>query len=373
MSGASFVIEALDGSARTGRLVLGRGEVRTPAFMPIGTAGSVKAMSAADVRAAGTDIILANTYHLMLRPGAERLARLGGLHHFMGWPHPILTDSGGFQVMSLARLRELGEDGVAFRSHIDGSAHFLSPERSMEIQHLIGSDIHMVLDECIAWPAGQDEARRAMELSTRWAARSRRAFADRPGRAVFGIVQGGTYAHLREASARALAGLGFDGLAIGGLAVGEGQALMLDTIEATVAHMPPALPRYLMGVGTPGDLLEAVWRGVDLFDCVMPTRSGRHGQAFTSRGRLNLRNARFAEDPRPLDDAPGEGAAATVPRAYLHHLLRAGEILGAMLLTAANVAYYQALMAALREAIAAGRLADAAAEIREGWARGIDD
>jgi queuine tRNA-ribosyltransferase len=372
VSGARFVIEAVDGAARTGRLMLGRGAVRTPAFMPVGTAASVKAMAAADVRAAGTDIILGNTYHLMLRPGAERLARLGGLHDFMGWPHPILTDSGGFQVMSLAKLRKLCEQGVAFRSHIDGSEHFLSPERSMQIQHLIGSDIHMVLDECIPWPVGEAEARRAMELSTRWAERSRRAFADAPGRALFGIVQGGTYAHLREASARALAGLGFDGLAIGGLAVGEGQALMLATIETTVDHMPPALPRYLMGVGTPDDIVAAVGRGIDMFDCVMPTRSGRHGQAFTSRGRLNLRNARFAEDPRPLDDAAGAGAAA-VPRAYLHHLLRAGEMLGAMLLTAANVAYYQALMAGLREAIAAGRLADAAAEIRDGWARGAGD
>ncbi len=372
MSAVSYTINARDAAARTGELKLGRGPVRTPAFMPVGTAGTVKAMFADDVRAAGADIILGNTYHLMLRPGAERLARLGGLHRFMGWPHPILTDSGGFQVMSLAKLRTITDEGVNFRSHINGAEHFLSPERSMEIQHLIGSDIHMVLDECIPWPAEEAEARRAMELSMRWAERSKSAFEAVPGHAQFGIVQGGTYAHLRQASATALSTLDFDGLAIGGLAVGEGHELMLETIEVTIPHMPDHRPRYLMGVGTPEDIIEAVALGIDMFDCVMPTRSGRHGQAFTSRGRINLKNARFAEDNRPLD-AEGSSEAAAVSRAYLHHLFRAGEILGSMLLTTANVAYYQELMARLRAAIATGALRDTMAEIREGWQRGIDD
>ena len=372
MSDVSFQVNASDCAARTGVLKLGRGEVRTPAFMPVGTAGTVKAMFPADVRAAGADIVLGNTYHLMLRPGAERLAALGGLHRFMDWPYPILTDSGGFQVMSLASLRKLTEDGVTFRSHIDGSEHALSPERSMEIQHLIGSDIHMVLDECIAWPADEAEAERAMELSLRWAERSKAAFARIDGRALFGIVQGGTHPALRERSAAGLARLGFDGYAIGGLAVGEGQELMLETIEATVPHLPASHPRYLMGVGTPGDLVEAVARGVDMFDCVMPTRAGRHGQAFTHSGRLNLRNARFCDDMRPLD-ALAMSPAAQTPRAYLHHLFRAGEMLGAMLLTAANIGYYQQLMADLRAAIAAGRLNDEIGRIREGWAKGPDD
>jgi queuine tRNA-ribosyltransferase len=369
VSQVSFEVSARDGPARTGVLRLGRGTVLTPAFMPVGTAGTVKAMFPADVRAAGCDIILANTYHLMLRPGAERLARLGGLHKFMDWPHPILTDSGGFQVMSLASLRKITEQGVTFRSHIDGSEHALGPERAMEIQHLIGSDIHMVLDECIPWPAAKDEAERAMELSLRWAGRSKAAFAAAPDRALFAIVQGGTHKDLRRRSAEALAALGFDGYAIGGLAVGEGQALMLETIEATVAHLPDGAPRYLMGVGTPEDITRAVARGIDMFDCVMPTRSGRHGQAFTHLGRLNLTNARFADDDRPLDPE-GRSAAARVSRAYYHHLFRAGEILGMMHLTAANLAYYQELMAELRAAIAAGRLAGVISGLREGWARG---
>ena len=372
MSAVTYTVSARDGAARTGVLSLGRGEVRTPAFMPVGTAGTVKAMFADDVRATGADIILGNTYHLMLRPGADRLARLGGLHSFMGWPHPILTDSGGFQVMSLAKLRTVTDKGVTFRSHIDGEEHFLSPERSMQIQHLIGSDIHMVLDECIPWPAEEAEAHRAMELSLGWAERSKTAFEALPGRAQFGIVQGGTYGHLREASATALSAIGFDGLAIGGLAVGEGQELMLETIAATIPSMTADLPRYLMGVGTPEDIIAAVALGVDMFDCVMPTRSGRHGQAFTSRGLLNLKNARFGEDLRPLD-AAGKSEAAAVSRAYLHHLFRAGEILGSMLLTAANVAYYQELMARLRAAIAARTLGDEMSAIREGWARGVDD
>jgi queuine tRNA-ribosyltransferase len=369
VSGVAFEIAARDGAARTGRLVLPRGEIATPAFMPVGTQAAVKAMRPQEVRAGGADILLANTYHLMLRPGAERIARLGGLHAFMGWPHPILTDSGGFQVMSLAKLRRVGEEGVVFRSHLDGAEHALSPERSMEIQALLGSDIHMVLDECIALPASRQESARAMELSLRWAERSKAAYADAPGRAVFAIVQGGTDEGLRLASAHGLVGLGFDGYALGGLAVGEGQDLMLETIAATVPALPQDRPRYLMGVGTPGDLVEAVERGIDMFDCVLPTRSGRHGQAFTSAGRLNLRNAAFAEDIRPLDPA-GAGPAASVARAYLHHLFRAGEILGAMLLSQANLAYYQQLMSGLRAAIAQGRLADHKAALIAGWERG---
>ncbi|HUF45738.1 MAG TPA: tRNA guanosine(34) transglycosylase Tgt, partial [Aestuariivirgaceae bacterium] len=291
-----FRVLATDGNARLGRIDTPRGAIRTPAFMPVGTAGSVKALYFDQVRAAGSDIILANTYHLMIRPGAERIAALGGLHRFTTWDGPILTDSGGFQIMSLARLRKVSEEGVVFQSHIDGSRHELTPERSMEIQRLLGSTIHMQLDECVAYPHSREEAVRAMQLSLRWAERSRQAFGDQPGRACFGIVQGGVEPDLREESATELARIGFHGYAIGGLAVGEGQALMLKTIEATAPLLPADRPRYLMGVGTPEDILESVARGVDMFDCVMPTRSGRHGQAFTRFGRLNLRNARYAGD-----------------------------------------------------------------------------
>ena len=306
----------------------------------------------------------------MLRPGAERVARLGGLHEFMRWPWPILTDSGGFQVMSLAKLRKLDESGVTFQSHIDGSRHHLSPERSMEIQHLLDSDIHMQLDECVRLPCSEAESERAMRLSLRWAERSRKAFRGERGRAVFGIVQGGESKPLRVESARALADMDFHGLAIGGLAVGEPQAVMLDMLETTIPHLPAGKPRYLMGVGTPDDIVEAVARGVDMFDCVMPTRAGRHGLAYTRFGRVTLRNARHAEDSRPLDPESSCPAARDYSRAYLHHLVKAGEILGMMLLTQANVAYYQELMAGLRSAIAQGRLADYVARTREGWARG---
>jgi queuine tRNA-ribosyltransferase len=372
--GIGFDIGARDGAARLGALTLPRGTIRTPAFMPVGTAATVKAMFPETVRSTGADILLGNTYHLMLRPGAERVARLGGLHRFMNWPYPILTDSGGFQVMSLASLRKLTEAGVTFRSHVDGSEHELSPERSVEIQRLLGSDIAMQLDECIAWPAEKDDATRAMELSLRWAERSRAAFGAPEGRALFGIVQGGTFDDLRAGSAGALHGLGFDGYAIGGLAVGESQSLMLETIEATVPHLPEDRPRYLMGVGTPDDLLASAMRGVDMFDCVMPTRSGRHGQAFTRFGRLNLRNARFAEDGRPLDPASACEATSRHSRAYLHHLFRAGEMLGAMLLSWSNLAYYQDLMAGLRAAIGRGEGAAYCEAVRQGWARGdVDD
>jgi queuine tRNA-ribosyltransferase len=369
MSGVTFEIIGRDGAARTGKLWLGRGAVRTPAFMPVGTSGTVKAMFPGDVHAAGADIILGNTYHLMLRPGAERLDRLGGLHKFMNWPHPILTDSGGFQVMSLAGLRKLSEEGVRFRSHINGSYHMLTPEKSMEIQHLIGSDIHMALDQCIAWPAPEAEVERAMELSVRWASRSKSAFRALEGRAQFGIVQGGTYARLRHRSADSLVDMGFDGLAIGGLAVGEGQELMLQTIENTIPHLPDNKPRYLMGVGTPEDIVEAVWRGIDMFDCVMPTRSGRHGQAFTHQGRINLKNACHAEDESPLDPM-GNSSFSAVPRAYLHHLFRSGEILGSMYLSAANISYYQDLMETLRKGISEGCLAQTVTKIKCDWREG---
>jgi len=369
MTGFTFRIAATDGAARTGEITTPRGAVRTPAFMPVGTAGTVKAITMDRVRALGADIILGNTYHLMLRPGAERLAALGGLHAFANWPGPILTDSGGFQVMSLAKLREIDEDGVTFQSHLDGSRHRLTPERSLEIQALIGSDIRMQLDECIALPAGPGEVERAMRLSLTWAERSRRAFAGGEA-ALFGIVQGGDVAALRVACAEALAAIGFDGYAIGGLAVGEPQATMLAMIEASAPALPPDRPRYLMGVGTPDDVVQAVARGIDMFDCVLPTRGGRHGVAYTRFGKLNLKNARHADDPRPLDEASDCPAARDYQRAYLHHLVKSGEMLGAMLLTEVNLAYYQSLMAGLRAAIAAGRLADFIAEVREGWARG---
>jgi queuine tRNA-ribosyltransferase len=366
----SFVVAARDGAARRGEIVTSRGNIRTPAFMPVGTAATVKAMFTEDVRAAGADVLLGNVYHLMLRPGAERVAKLGGLHEFMRWPYPILTDSGGFQVMSLAKLRKLDENGVAFQSHIDGSKHILTPERSMEIQALLGSDIQMQLDECVRLPCSDAEAERAMRLSLRWAERSRKAFVAATGRATFGIVQGGAVKGLRIESARALAGMDFHGLAIGGLAVGEPQEVMLDMLETVIPCLPEATPRYLMGVGTPDDIVEAVRRGVDMFDCVMPTRAGRHGLAYTRFGKINLLNARHAEDSSPLDAGSSCDAARNYSRAYLHHLFKAGEILGLMLLTMANVAYYQHLMTGLRDAIAGGRLDDFIAKTKEDWARG---
>ena len=361
----SFTIKAHDGNARTGAIATPRGAVRTPAFMPVGTGATVKAMFPEDVAATGADILLANTYHLMLRPGAERIARLGGLHAFMHWDKPILTDSGGYQVMSLAKLRRIDESGVTFQSHIDGATVALSPERAIEVQCLLGADIQMVLDECTPFPASRDEAKISLELSLRWAERSKAAFAamSAEGQALFGIVQGSVYPDLRETSARALIELGFDGYAIGGLAVGEGQGAMLDMVETTTAVLPQDRPRYLMGVGTPDDLLQSIARGIDMFDCVMPTRSGRHCQAFTWGGKLNLRNARYADDATPLDP---ESAcpAARYERAYLHHLVRSGETLGAMLLSYANVQFYQELMARAREAIVEGRLAAFADEMR---------
>jgi queuine tRNA-ribosyltransferase len=359
-----FTLKARDGSARTGAIATPRGVVRTPAFMPVGTGATVKAMFPEDVAASGADIILANTYHLMLRPGAERIARLGGLHAFMHWDKPILTDSGGYQVMSLAKLRRIDEAGVTFQSHIDGATVELSPERAVEVQCLLGADIQMVLDECTPFPASRDEAKTSLELSLRWAERCKVAFATlgKPGQALFGIVQGSVYPDLREESASALIEFGFDGYAIGGLAVGEGQAAMLDMVEVTTAVLPEDRPRYLMGVGMPEDLLQSVARGIDMFDCVMPTRSGRHCQAFTWGGKLNLRNARYADDATPLDP---ESAcpAARYERAYLHHLVRSGETLGAMLLSYANVQFYQELMARAREAIEGERFASFADEV----------
>ncbi len=366
----SFSISARDGSARLGEVSLPRGTIRTPAFMPVGTAATVKAMHPERVRALGADVVLCNTYHLMLSPGAERIAALGGLHKFMNWPHPILTDSGGFQVMSLAKLRKLSERGVTFQSHIDGSRHELTPERSMEVQRLLGSDIQMQFDECVKLPCSHEEAERAMRLSLRWGERSKLAFGRQPGRAIFGIVQGGTEPDLRVASARALVEIGFDGYAIGGLAVGEPQADMLAMIEETIPHLPDDRPRYLMGVGTPDDMLKSLARGIDMFDCVMPTRAGRHGMVFTRRGRLNLRNARFADDPRPIDPLSSSPMARDYSRAYWRHLVKSGEILAMMGLTEINLAYYQDLMAGARKAIAAGRLADYMEETRRGWEQG---
>ncbi|HEY0291358.1 MAG TPA: tRNA guanosine(34) transglycosylase Tgt, partial [Hansschlegelia sp.] len=365
-----FNIVASDGAARTGELVFPRGAIRTPAFMPVGTAATVKALYADQVRATGADIVLGNVYHLMLRPGAERVARLGGLHTFMGWPRPILTDSGGFQVMSLSALRKLDRDGVTFRSHIDGSTHRLTPERSVEIQRLLGADVTMQLDECVRLPASREEIERAMLLSVDWAERSKAAFGTPQGRALFGIVQGGDVADLRKVSARKLVDIGFDGYAVGGLAVGEPQETMLAMLDETVPALPWDRPRYLMGVGSPDDILKSVARGIDMFDCVMPTRAGRHGQAFTRFGKINLKNARHADDPRPLDEASDCPALRDYSRAYLHHLVKAGEILGMMLLSWANIAYYQHLMSGARAAIAAGSFADYAASAQEGWARG---
>ncbi len=365
-----FSIHGVDGAARTGAITTPRGVIRTPAFMPVGTAATVKAMYPGEVRALGADIVLSNTYHLMLAPGAERVAALGGLHKFMNWPNPILTDSGGFQVMSLAKLRKIDERGVVFQSHIDGSRHELTPERAMEIQGLLGSDIQMQLDECVRLPASPEEVERAMRLSLRWAERSKAAFRGGHGRAVFAIVQGGEDRSLRIESARALAEIGFDGYAIGGLAVGEPQAVMLQMIEAVEPYLPADRPRYLMGVGTPDDLLEGLSRGVDMFDCVMPTRAGRHGMVFTRHGRLNLKNARFADDPRPIDPLSSAAAARDYSRAYWRHLVKSGEILGMMGLTAINIAYYQDLMAGARNAIAEKRLADYVSEVKAGWAEG---
>ncbi|WP_425090509.1 tRNA guanosine(34) transglycosylase Tgt [Tropicimonas sp. S265A] len=353
----SYTKEAQDGKARLGRISTPRGEIRTPAFMPVGTAATVKAMRPESVRETGADILLGNTYHLMLRPTAERIARLGGLHRFMNWERPILTDSGGFQVMSLTELRKLTEDGVTFKSHIDGSKHTLTPERSMEIQGLLGSDIVMCFDECPALPADRDRIAQSMELSMRWAQRSRDAFGDRPGHALFGIQQGGLEPDLRGQSAEALRAIEFDGYAIGGLAVGEGQEAMFGVLNYAPDMLPEDKPRYLMGVGKPDDIVGAVARGVDMFDCVLPSRSGRTGQAYTRRGPVNIKNARHADDPRPLDEACTCPACQSYSRAYLHHVFRAGEILSSMLLTWHNLHYYQELMADIRSAIASGQFA----------------
>ncbi|MHB2265069.1 tRNA guanosine(34) transglycosylase Tgt [Aliihoeflea sp. PC F10.4] len=365
-----FSVLATDGMARRGEITMPRGTVRTPAFMPVGTGGTVKAMYLDQVRDLGSDIILGNTYHLMLRPGAERMARLGGLHEFARWPHPILTDSGGFQVMSLAQLRKITEKGVTFRSHVDGTVHEMSPERSIEIQGLLDSDIQMQLDECTALPAAPDAIEKAMELSLRWAERCKVAFGDQPGKAMFGIVQGGDVPALRERSAQALAALDLKGYAVGGLAVGEPQDVMLDMLKVTTPLLPQDKPRYLMGVGTPDDILKSVARGIDMFDCVMPTRAGRHGLAYTRRGKVNLKNARHAEDHRPLDEESNCPAARDYSRAYLHHLVKSGEALGGMLLTWNNLAYYQSLMGDIRTSIEAGRFEARAGEITESWNRG---
>ena len=357
-----FQLDATDGAARTGRIRMQRGDIRTPAFMPVGTAATVKAMKPEAVRATGADILLGNTYHLMLRPTAERIAALGGLHRFMHWPHPILTDSGGYQVMSLASLRKLSEQGVAFASHIDGSKHLLTPERSMEIQRLLGTDIVMAFDECTPYPCSKEEAAQSMQLSMRWAKRSRDGFdagADHASRAaLFGIVQGGMHEDLRAHSADALKTIGFDGYAVGGLAVGEGQELMFATLDFTVPMLPADRPRYLMGVGKPDDIIGAVLRGIDMFDCVLPTRSGRNGQAFTHDGPLNIRNAKHADDTAPLDADCSCPVCISYSRAYLHHLVKSQEILGAMLMTEHNLHFYQQLMQELRDAIAAGSVQD---------------
>jgi len=369
----AFSLKACDGQARRGEIATPRGVIRTPAFMPVGTAATVKAMLPEMVRSTGADIILTNTYHLMLRPGAERVATLGGLHRFMHWDGPILTDSGGYQVMSLAKLRRLEERGVTFQSHIDGATVELTPERAIEVQCLLGADIQMVLDECTPFPATRDEAKASMELSLCWADRSKQAFRamSAPGQALFGIVQGSVYPELREESAAALLEIGFDGYAVGGLAVGEGHDTMLDMTTVSTAALPEDRPRYLMGVGTPQDMLAAIARGIDMFDCVMPTRSGRHCQAFTWRGRLNLRNAKYADDPAPLD-AESACPAATYSRAYLHHLVKSGETLGAMLLSWANVQFYQELMARTREAIERGDFAAFAEDVNRRYQASAD-
>jgi len=368
-----FQLNATDGAARTGVISTPRGEIRTPAFMPVGTAATVKAMMPESVAATGADILLGNTYHLMLRPGAERIARLGGLHKFMNWSKPILTDSGGFQVMSLAELRKLTEEGVTFRSHVDGSKHELTPERSMEIQRLLGSDIVMCFDECPALPATEEAVAESMRLSMRWAQRSRDAFGDRPGHALFGIMQGGVTPELREESAEALKAIGFEGYAIGGLAVGEGQEAMFGVLDYAPGFLPEDKPRYLMGVGKPDDIVGAVKRGVDMMDCVLPSRSGRTGQAWTRRGQVNIKNARHADDPRPLDAACTCPACANYSRAYLHHVFRAGEMISGMLLTWHNLHYYQEIMAGMRAAIAEGAFAAWEAEFHATRAQGDID
>lgn len=371
-----FDIQARDGHARNGILKTARGEIRTPAFMPVGTAGTVKGLYMDQVKGAGADIILGNTYHLMLRPGAERVARLGGLHKFGGWRGPILTDSGGFQVWSLAKLRKMREKGVEFQSHIDGSRHMLSPERSMEIQaELLGADICMQLDECTNFPSTHAQAAQSMELSLRWGERSLQAFGDRPEQTLFAIVQGGIYADLRQKSAEAsvaqhIDGLGFGGFAIGGLAVGEGHETMLEVLDNVMPYLPNARPRYLMGVGKPIDLVEAVYRGVDMFDCVIPTRSGRHGQVWADTGPYNIKAARFAEDQSPLDDTIDCPASRDYSKAYIHHLVRSGELLGSMLLSWHNIAYYQHLMARMRAAIKQCTFTQFATNFRENFRKG---
>lgn len=373
MTQFSFTLSATDGAARTGVIHTPRGEIRTPAFMPVGTAATVKAMLPESVRATGADILLGNTYHLMLRPTAERIARLGGLHKFMNWERPILTDSGGFQVMSLASLRKLTEEGVTFSSHIDGSKHHLSPERSMEIQKLLGSDIVMAFDECPALPADDATVAKSMRLSMRWAQRSRDAFGDRPGHALFGIMQGGVTRELREESAEKLKDIGFDGYALGGLAVGEGQEAMFSVLDYAPGFLPEDKPRYLMGVGKPDDIVGAVERGIDMMDCVLPSRSGRTGQAWTRRGQINIKNARHMDDPRPLDEACSCPACRNYSRAYLHHVFKAQEMISGMLLTWHNLQYYQDLMAGLRDAITAGRLSDFVAAFHAERAKGDID
>lgn len=370
MKQVTFTLQATDGAARQGQIDTPRGEIRTPAFMPVGTVGTVKAMYPEQVRETGADILLGNTYHLMLRPGAERVAALGGLHTFMDWPRPILTDSGGFQVMSLAKLRKLTEKGVTFKSHIDGSSYELTPERSIEIQTLLDSDIIMQLDECIALPAEKSEIERAMELSLRWADRSKTAFNNQANRALFGIVQGGDDPTLRVRSADGLKSIGFDGYAVGGLAVGEPQEVMFRVLSDITPELPRDRPRYLMGVGKPDDILGAIERGIDMFDCVHPTRAGRHGHAYTRMGVINFKNARHKDDPRPLDESSPNPNCRRFSRAYLHHLVRTEEILGAMILSQINLSYYQELVAGARHAIAHAHFADYAAKTRSDWARG---
>lgn len=366
----SFTLAETDGAARAGVLHTAHGDVPTPVFMPVGTAGTVKAMTADAVRATGARMVLGNTYHLMLRPGEQRIARLGGLHRVMDWHGPILTDSGGFQVMSLSQLRTIDRDGVTFRSHIDGSQHRLTPARAVAIQHALGADVTMVLDECTPFPAMEEQASASMRLSMDWALRAREAFVPREGHGLFGIVQGGVYPGLRAESVAALTGIGFEGYAVGGLAVGEGQETMFSVLDATVPLLPRGRPHYLMGVGTPADIVGAVARGIDMFDCVMPTRAGRTARAYTRHGQMNMRNARFADDARPLDPACACPACTRHSRAYLHHLFKAGEMLGPMLLTWHNITYYQDLMRGLREAILEHRFADHAASLHAAWTAG---
>ena len=373
MTTITYQIDATDGRARTGQINTPRGEIRTPAFMPVGTAATVKAMMPSSVRETGADILLGNTYHLMLRPTAERIDRLGGLHKFMNWDRPILTDSGGFQVMSLASLRKLTERGVTFKSHIDGSKHEITPERSMEIQKLLGSDIVMCFDECPALPADRTRIAESMEMSMRWAQRSKDAFGDRPGHALFGIQQGGLEQDLRQQSAEALREIGFDGYAVGGLAVGEGQEAMFDCLDYAPEQLPEDKPRYLMGVGKPDDIVGAVARGIDMMDCVLPSRSGRTGQVFTRMGVLNIKNARHADDPRPLDENCGCPACQNYSRAYLHHVFRSQEMISSMLLTWHNLRYYQDIMAGMRTAIAAGTFAQWQADFHNTRAQGDID